>query len=205
MFRNQAVGAIIGVLGSFLLAAGTAAASGPYSPLAGPRLISAQGGASDINFDLNLVNYLGEVIFVSGQPGSIGVAGLIDFNNSGGANSVNVTVSFEDNFVIETTEFTPGPVSGLSCVLTDPADVKYSLSNGVGTLTLSVASDDSCTRTTDGTQLPANVGTASITFNLYVAARPLFQVNGRIEAVGITFFDALGNSVVGTSLTGSIQ
>ena len=56
----------------------------------------------------------------------------------------------------------------LTCRLTTPSDLSYSLSGGVGTLTLTVDTNDACFRTANPSTTIDNVGN-SITFNLYAA------------------------------------
>lgn len=180
----------IGLAGLLLFVGGTANAMGYYSQLSGTHLISAEGGSID--------NDQGSVPL--GDTGSIGLAGLINFNSYGGASSVSVTITYEDR----TVDSVFGAEDGFTCVLTDPDDVSYTLSKGVGTLTLTVSAYDTCTQTTTGSSFSANIG-KSINFNLYVATNAQLQTTGRIEVVSMSLVDALLDDIVGSSLTGSIQ
>ena len=182
----------IGGVGLLLLVGGTAHANSSYShsQLRGAHLISAQGESIDND----------QAVTPLGDPGSLGLAGLIDFNDYGGASSVNVTITYEDRVV----DPTFGAEDGFTCVLTNPGDVAYTLSGGVGTLTLTVSSSDVCTQTTTASPFTANVGNG-ITFNLYVSTNAQLYASGRIEEVSTSLVDVLLDSIVGTSLTGSIQ
>jgi len=121
-------------LGSPVAVAGTvqAASGGQLNVLSGSHLFNAVGGTTDD----------------SGESGHMGIAGLAVLNTGGGANGLDVTLSYQDS-----------NDEGLACELTNPADLSYSLTKGVGTLTLTVSSADSAT---------CAMGTGnSITFNLY--------------------------------------
>ena len=180
----------IGAAGLILFVGGTANANGSYPQLSGAHLISAEGGSIDND----------QAAVPLGDPGSIGLAGLINFNSYGGASSVNVTITYEDR----TVDPTFGAEDGFTCVLTNPDDVSYSLSKGIGTLTLTVSSYDTCPQTTTGDPFNSNTG-KRINFNLYVATNAQFQTSGRIEVVSMSLVDALLDGIVGSSLTGSIQ
>src|SRR5271154_4869457 len=109
---------LIPVLGLMLAIGGTASAASNIYPLIGA---------------LRLINATGQTIDSAGNIGGIGLSGLITFNSTGGASSVNLTLTYEDNSVwsgVATDVFT--------CVLTNPADITYTLSpaqTGVGTST----------------------------------------------------------------------
>jgi hypothetical protein len=147
----------------------------PASKILGSSLISVLGGATD-NF---------------GDNGSLGLAGTINFNGSGGANSLNITVSYQD----DNTE--PSPDIFI-CTLTNPSDVSYTLSNGVGTLTISINPSDSCVYPT----AHALNATGSITFKLYSVAT-LFGPFTRITNAGASFVDS-ENDVIYTNATGGL-
>jgi hypothetical protein len=106
------------------------------------RLIEAGGGAVDFDD--------------SGSPsGHIALAGFVRLNpltrgaTTGTARTFDLTLDFEDHVFGD----------HLSCHLTIPSDVSYTLSRGVGTLTITVGSASECT--------PDNTG-KKIVFMLYV-------------------------------------
>ncbi len=102
--------------------------------LSGRRLFNALGGTTD----------------KVGDSGHIALGGLAKLDAKGVVKTLDVTLSYVDSVS-----------GGFACELTTPTDLSYSLSKGVGTLTLTVsATDTSCT--------PAVIG-SSITFNLYSA------------------------------------
>ena len=68
------------------------------------------------------------------ETATISLSGMIDFDKSGGASAVDITIDLIDS-----------GGDSISCVLSAPADVAYTLSKeGMGTLTLTVASGDMC-------------------------------------------------------------
>jgi hypothetical protein len=135
---------LVDAAGNTLLAA---TATGEVSPsefsnsnILGPNLISANGDTSDTD----------------GDNGSLGIAGKIGLNRHGSADSLNVTVSYQDNDL---------PPDNFVCTLTNPTDVSYVLSSGgVGKLKLAISSSDNCVFPN------GSAPTGSITFNLYSVA-----------------------------------
>jgi hypothetical protein len=116
-----------------------------YGPLPqGQYTISAQNGAEEI-----------------GEPfddGHMDVAGLVTLNSSGGANSLSLTLAYQD--VDEDDD-------GITCFLSNPSDLTYSvLSGGIGTLVLSVSGTDSCFQG-NNSSISVNETGNSITFKLY--------------------------------------
>jgi len=102
---------------------------------------------------------------VAGETGTIALSGLIAFNRSGGATAVQVTIAMVDS-----------GGDNISCVLSTPGDVAYTLSKArIGTLTLTVGANDVCTA--------GNTGN-SIVFNFVVLAS-----TGRITATSINLVD----------------
>jgi len=177
------------LLGLALVMVGTANASG-FSPLIGTRLISAEGGTADN----------------AGELGTFGLSGLINFNNSGGASWLNVTLTYQDSyFAANSAE------DGFYCVLSTPSDVAYTLNtNGVGTLTLTVhgsdvSGTDTCTQTFNGGDLQERHSNSnnSIVFNLYVLGS-LIATDARITATTSNLVDYSYDTIQTTTLTGSI-
>jgi|SRR5271163_1131653 len=104
----------------------------------------------------------------------------LDFDKSGGASAVNITIAMID---------TGGDT--ISCVLATPGDVAYSLNKeGVGTLTLTVGAGDACTT--------GNAG-KSILFNFAVLTN-----TGRITATSINLLNNMGDVVSFTTATGAV-
>jgi hypothetical protein len=144
----------------------------PNSNILGPNLISANGDTTDTDAD----------------DGSLGIAGKIDFNRHGGADSLNVTVSYQDD---------DQPPDNFVCTLTTPADVSYVLSEGVGKLTLAISSSDNCVFPN------GSAPTGSITFNLYSVATESSS-STRITNVGASFVDTDGDTIF-TNATGGLS
>ena len=134
--------------------------------LSGVRLFNALGGTTDSNFD----------------AGHIALGGLAKLNAKGVVKTLDVTLSYVDS---DRDSFT--------CELTTPADLSYSLSNGVGTLTLTVSSTDTACTT-------AGVGN-SITFNLYSAGA---GTQARIIATSSSLKDLFGNVIDSAAMSGSL-
>lgn len=114
-------------------------------------------------------------VFSSGDLflGHMALAGLISLNpmtkkeKTGTAKSLDLTLTYYD----------PG-YDNVVCHLTDPSDVSYTLDKGVGTLTLTVGSNDTC-----------NLGNNhnSLSFDLYVAG-----ASGRIVSTGANLLSSTG-------------
>jgi len=117
---------------------------------------------------------------IAAETGTISLSGMIDFNRTGGATAVDITIDLIDS-----------GGDNISCVLSTPADVAYTLSKaGIGTLTLTVGSTDTCTT--------GNTG-KSIGFNFVVLTN-----TGRITATSIDLVDNMGDVVDLTTLSGAI-
>jgi hypothetical protein len=117
---------------------------------------------------------------VASETGTISLSGMIDFDRTGGATAVDITIDLIDS-----------GGDTISCVLSTPADVAYMLSKeGIGTLTLTVGSTDTCTT--------GNTGKA-IGFNFVVLTN-----TGRITATTIDLVDSMGDVVDLTTLSGTI-
>ena len=128
----------------------------------------------------HLINAAGAVHETAAkEDGSIALSGVVDFNKSGGATAVHVTIALVD---------TGG--DSISCVLSNPSDVAYTLADNVGTLTLKVGSGDVCTT--------GNLGN-TIVFNM-----ALLSNTGRITATSINLMDSGGDAVDLTTADGAI-
>jgi len=128
----------------------------------------------------HLINAAGAVHeTVAKEDGSIALSGVVDFNKSGGATAVHITIALVD---------TGG--DSISCVLSNPGDVTYTLADNVGTLILKVGTGDVCTT--------GNLGN-TVVFNL-----ALLSNTGRITATSINLTDSGGDAVDLTTADGAI-
>jgi hypothetical protein len=141
----------------------------------GDRLIEAGGGAIDADD--------------TGSPsGHMALAGLIRLNplrrgeTTGTANTLDVTIDFEDH----------SAAKHLACHLTTPGDVSYTLSTGVGTLTLTVGSASECTG--------VNNAGKKIVFALYVGG-----AKGRIVSKSSTLLDTDLNVIGEVTVVGEFS
>lgn len=157
MIRQTLAAAILGTMLLFTNASVASAFSGRH-------LINAAGAIHET---------------AASETGTISLSGLIDFDKSGGASSVDVTIALVDS-----------GGDSISCVLSTSADVTYSLTKGIGTLTLTVGENDTCTT--------GNTGKA-IVFNFVVLSN-----TGRITATSINLVDDMSDVVDLTTATGSI-
>ena len=158
MIRQTVAAAI---MGAALLVANVPVANA----FSGRHLISAAGAVRETS---------------ASETGTISLSGLIDFNRTGGASAVQITIDLIDS-----------GGDNIACVLSTPSDVAYTLSKeGIGTLTLTVGSADTCTA--------GNTGNA-IVFNFVVLSN-----TGRITATSIDLVDSMSDVVDLTTATGSI-
>jgi hypothetical protein len=149
--------------------------SGFGSPQAGgERFITGSGGAVDTDD--------------SGSPsGHMAMAGLIQLNplkkgvTIGSAKAVDVTIDYEDFFFGQ----------HLACHLIIPGDVSYTLSKGVGTLTLTVGNAGECDTTNTG---------KFIKFDLYVGGS-----TGRIVSTSATLVDSDGEPIDAPAIAGEFS
>lgn len=151
-----------GIVGAMLLLANVPLANA----FSGRHLISAAGAIRET---------------AATETGTIALSGMIDFNKSGGASAVEVTIALIDS-----------GGDNVSCILSSPADVAYTLSKeGIGTLTLTQAATDVC----------AAGGSSgdSIKFNFVVISN-----TGRITATSINLHDNMSDVVNLTTASGSI-
>jgi hypothetical protein len=144
-------------------------------------LLLANAPAAHAFTGRHLINAEGAVReTAASESGTIALSGMIDFDKTGGASAVDLTIALVD---------TGG--DNISCVLSTPADVAYTLSKeGIGTLTLTVGSADVCTSGNTGNQ---------IVFNFVVLTN-----TGRVTATSIDLVDSMGDLVDLTTLSGAI-
>jgi hypothetical protein len=141
----------------------------------GDRLIEAGGGAIDAD----------DIGFPSGH---MALAGVIHLNPlkkgeaTGTARALDVTIDFEDHAAAD----------HLACHLTAPGDVSYTLSKGVGTLTLTVGSAPECTGVN-------NTG-KKIVFALYVGG-----AKGRIISTSSTLLDTDADAIGEVTVVGEFS
>ncbi len=150
-----------GMLGMMMLLANVPLANA----FSGRRLISAAGAIRES---------------AATETGTISLSGMIDFDRTGGATAVDITIDLIDS-----------GGDSISCVLSTPSDVAYTLSKeGIGTLTLTVGSADTCTTGNTGKAIVFNFVTLTST--------------GRITATSIDLVDNMGDVVDLTTLSGAI-
>jgi hypothetical protein len=148
--------------------------------LMGAMLVVTNAPVANAFSGRHLISAVGAVHeTVAAESGTISLSGLIDFNKSNGASAVDVTIDLVDS-----------GGDSIACVLSTPSDVTYSLSKGMGTLTLTVGSSDVCTT--------GNTG-KTIVFNFVVLSN-----TGRITATSINLVDDMSDVVDLTTATGSI-
>jgi hypothetical protein len=149
--------------------------------LLGMTLLLANAPLANAFTGRHLINAAGAIReSTAAETGTISLSGMIDFDKSGGASAVDITIDLIDS-----------GGDTINCVLSTPADVAYTLSKeGIGTLTLAVGSGDTCTT--------GNTG-KSIGFNFVVLTN-----TGRITATSIDLVDNMSDVVDLTTLTGAI-
>ena len=108
-------------------------ACGRLNSLPGPSLAVATGQITDSNSD---------------PIGHLSFARAIDFTHNS-ANQLDLTLVYSD---------LDDPVDAIKCDLSNPSDVSYSLHNGIGTLTLTISSSDTCFQTASPSITLANTG-----------------------------------------------
>ena len=132
----------------------------------GNRLIIGSGGAVDFDD--------------SGHSGHMALAGAIALQpirkkeKHAEAKALDLRIEYQDFFETQ----------HMSCHLTTPSDVSYSLDKGVGTITFTVSASDSCTNNGH-----SNTGN-SITFTLYAAG-----AKGRIVSTDSTLVNNDGETI----------
>jgi hypothetical protein len=182
MSRNLIVGSAVLAFALFLFpAAGyNAIAPLPGLTLAGPFLISSYGESTDAN----------------NNEGHLDLAGLVNFGRNGNVSSVNITITYD----------TRSDGNDEVCQLTDPSDVSYQIGkNGVGTLTVSVASDDNCYDPDSSTVVAFIIGRMvppAITFRAFLNP---YSLRGDIISTGSTFQDSNGNVVSVANTEGTLD
>lgn len=147
------------------------AVSGTLTPVAGIPAHRLVG--------VHLFNALGGTTDTAPDGGHMALGGRATLNAKGGANALDLTLSYVDS-----------QADNFTCELTNPADLSYSVSKGVGALTLTVSdSDSSC---------PAEAG-KSISFNFY-------SVGGqtRLIATSSSLTDSAGDVIDSAALSGSM-
>jgi hypothetical protein len=132
------------LLAAVLLPFGTATMA--HAAISGPKILSAAGGTID----------------TAGDPGYLVLGGFVTLNDHGGARSLDVTITYEDQY----------PEDAFTCTLTTPSDLTYSISKGIGTLTLTVGSGEVC----NAYALYDNLGNG-ITFQIYAVGSKVKMVS----------------------------
>ena len=158
------------------LALATAATA--FAGVAGPKIVTAQGGVTDNN----------------GDTGHIVIGGLVVLNNKGGANSLNLTIAYQDNPVVSTVS-----ADSFVCTVTDPADLSYSITKGIGTATLTLSSSDKCVQTLTPSNTFSNAG-KSISFQVYALGSKV-----RMVSAGSTLVDGADDLLVDVAVSGSVD
>lgn len=155
--------------------AGVAVAS---AQVAGPKILSARGGTTDNN----------------GDDGHIAMGGLAVLDNSGGAKSLNFTIAYLDN---PNTSGSTG--DDFVCEVTTPSDLSYSISKGVGTLTLTLSKTDPCYKTVNPSLAFYNTG-KSISFQVYALGSKLRMVSTQSSLV-----DGEGDTIDNLAVSGEMN
>lgn len=140
------------------------------SPIAvSGTLMTAAGIAGNKLLGVRLFNALGGTNYNNGfgSTGHMAIAGRATLNAKGGANALDLTLSYVDS-----------QADNFTCELTNPSVLSYNLTKGVGTLTLT---------NINGCQIGGDV---SITFNLYVVGS-----QARIVATSLFLFGTAATSV----------
>jgi hypothetical protein len=142
----------------------------PVNRLIGVKLFNAIGGTSGVTFP------------IPGPPpnGHIALAGRATLDGKGGAKALDLTLNYF------------GSEGTMTCQLTNPSDLSYTVSKGVGTLTLEPsASDSNC--------MPNEAG-KSITFALYAVGRQT-----RLIATSSSLVDTQGDIIDSIAMSGSMS
>ena len=156
-----------------LIFAGTACAG-----VAGPKILTAEGGVTDSH----------------GDTGHIVMGGLVFLNNNGTARALNLTIAYQDNPAIASS----GADDSFFCVVTNPSDLTYSISNTVGTATLTLSSTDRCVSTLSGV-IGLQAG-HSISFQIYTLGAKVHMVS-----TGSTLLDAIGDELDNVAVSGEMD
>lgn len=154
------------LLAAVLLPFGTATTA--QAAISGPKILSAAGGTTD-----NL-----------GDPGYLVLGGHVVLNHNGGARSLNITMSYEDQYSGD----------AFTCTLTTPSDLTYSISKGIGTLTLTVGSGEVCNAYASYDNL-----NNKITFQIYAVGSKVKMVS-----TGSTLNDSNGDTVNPVGVSGEM-
>lgn len=170
--RRMSVGLLVVVPFLALGIVGTARAG-----IAGPKILTAQGGTTDGN----------------GDTGHIVMGGLVVLNNHGGAKSLDLTIAYLDNPTLST--FT---ADDFSCSVTNPSDLTYSDSKGIGTVTLTLSSSDTCTGTVNSSTF-SNSGN-SISFNVYSQGSKMSMIS-----TGGTLDDGESDTIDAGAISGEMK
>lgn len=170
--RRMSVGLLVVVPFLALGIVGTARAG-----IAGPKILTAQGGTTDSDAD----------------TGHIVMGGLVVLNNHGGAKSLDLTIAYLDNPSIS-----GGTGDDFSCNVTNPSDLTYSHSKGIGTMTLTLSAQDTCTRTVDSSTF-SDSG-ESISFNVYSHGSKMSMIS-----TGGTLQDGAGDPIGAAAISGEMK
>lgn len=176
-WRRRWLSSTMGVLlATVLVPLGTATIA--HAAINGPKILNAEGGTLDSN----------------GNAGHIVLGGFVHLNRNGGAKSLNITIAYNDSPVNS-----GYLLDSFVCNLTDPSDFTYSISKGVGTATLTVASDDTCFQTIDPS-VTGNEAGKSISFEIYNAGGHVGMVS-----TGSTLFDGESDNLVNVAVSGEMN
>ncbi len=121
------------------------------------------------------------------------MAGEIGFDKSGNVSSANVTITYN----------TRSDQDDEICQLTDPSDVSYKIGrNGVGTMTVGVASDDNCYNPNEATaKILVKASSPAITFRVFLNPNNL---RGNIISTRSTLQDSSGDTVSVANTEGTL-
>jgi hypothetical protein len=183
MSRNLFIGTALLAFALFLLPGAGYSAKAPAPvivpglQLAGDFLIATYGESTDAN----------------NNEGHLDLAGEVSFGRRGLVSSVNITITYD----------TRDDGDDEICQLTDPSDVTYQIGkNGVGTLTVSVASDDNCTNPDSSSQTVVVTPPSAITFRAFLNP---YSLRGGIISTASTFQDSNGDTVSVVNAEGTLD
>ncbi len=163
----------------------TATSAHALIQITGNYLIDAEGGAVDGFSD-------GEL----GEFGHMAVTGWFSANSNGTASKVLITIAYEDSGF---------PFDGITCHLTTPSDLTFTISpvTGNGTLTLTLSSSDQCFETADHSITATEPG-AQLTFNLTDTSTGKIRISSN-QTPSKPLFDADDEPIAPIALSGKVQ
>jgi hypothetical protein len=177
MLRNLIIGTAVLAFALFGSPRAGYSAQAPGLKLVGAFLITSYGESTDAN----------------DNEGHLDLAGELGFEKNGNVSSTNVTITYN----------TRSDQDDEICQLTDPSDVSYKIGrNGVGTMTVGVASDDNCYNPKAATaKIIVKASSPAITFRVFLNPNSL---HGHIISTTSTLQDSSGDTVSVANTEGTL-